>query len=92
MKINKMVQMPVDAKVLKLHLKVSDCFYATLVDDKGEVLKDHDGYVPDFMPGEHYGDYVYLDIDVDTGQILNWKVPTVKQIEAFIGDGEEDED
>lgn len=36
------------------------------------------------MPGQHYGDYVILDIDLDTGKILNWKPPTAEQIEEWI--------
>lgn len=36
------------------------------------------------MPGEHYGDYLILEIDLDTGQIKNWKAPTAKQIEEWI--------
>lgn len=84
MKINKMVQQKVDAKILKLHLKVVDNFTAELVSADGEILKDHDGYVPKFMPGEHYGDYVILDIDMDSGQILNWKTPTAEVVEAWI--------
>lgn len=74
----------VNAKTLKLHLKVSDSFVATLLDQDGMKLKDYEDYVPDFMPGDHYGDYVILDIDIDTGQILNWKVPTKDQLEDFI--------
>lgn len=34
---------------------------------------DYNGYVPSFMPGEHYGDYLMIDIDPYTGLILNWK-------------------
>jgi hypothetical protein len=47
--------------------------------------------VPDFMPGEHYGDYVMLDVDIDTGKITNWKTPTDAQLKSFMGadDGEE---
>jgi hypothetical protein len=44
------------------------------------VGESYSGYVPEWMPGEHYGDYVMLDIDVATGQILNWKPPTRKQL------------
>ena len=40
------------------------------------VLAENNGYVPGFMPGEHYGDYVQLEIDVATGRILNWKPPS----------------
>lgn len=85
MKINKLKKVEVDAKTLKIHLKVSDQFTANLVDSDGECLVEHDGYVPSFMPGEHYGDYVILDIDIDTGMITNWKKPTVEAIEKFIG-------
>jgi hypothetical protein len=61
------------AKTLKIHLKVCDNFTASLVDGNGQVIHEQDdGYVPSFMPGEHFGDYVILDIDVDTGMILNW--------------------
>lgn len=60
-------------KVLELHLKVRDEFTATLKDESGSIIKEQDdGYVPSFMPGEHYGDYVILNIDVTTGQIINW--------------------
>jgi len=36
------------------------------------------------MPGEHYGDYLILDIDLDSGKVVNWKPPTAKQIEEWI--------
>lgn len=90
MKINMKKQVEVEAKTLHIHLKVSDCFGGKITDQHGEVLVDKDdGYVPSFMPGEHYGDYVILDIDLDSGQILNWKKPTSDQIESFInGDNE----
>lgn len=84
MKINAIKTVQVDAKVLKLHLKVRDDFTATLEDAEGQTLTEYDGYVPNFMPGEHYGDYVILDIDIDTGIILNWSVPSAEQIECFI--------
>lgn len=72
---------------IKMTAKCSDCFSATLHDDKGKMIGDvYDGYVPDFIPGE-YGDYVMLDIDVETGKILNWKVPTEAQLaETFTPD------
>ena len=79
----------VTAKTLKIHLKVSDRFSADLVSDKGEPIHSHEGYVPEFMPGNHYGDYVILDIDIDTGQVMNWKTPTVAQIQEWIGKSEE---
>ena len=65
--------------VVKISAKCSDLFSATLVTD-GEVQGEYDGYVPDWMPGDHYGDYVTLNIDVATGRILNWRVPTKAQL------------
>ena len=69
------------ATTVTISAKCSDLCYVELKDAKGTVIAEHDGYVPDFMPGEHYGDYVMLDIDLATGRILNWKKPTAKSLE-----------
>ena len=57
-------------------------FHATLRKD-GKQIGEYSGYVPDFMPGNHYGDYVQLEIDTDTGLIVNWKKPTDAQLKIF---------
>mgnify|MGYP000524606174 CR=1 FL=1 len=80
----------VNAKTLKLHLKVCDRFTGSLESATGTELKDFDDYVPDFMPGNHYGDYVILDIDIDTGQITNWEVPSAEQLQNFISGPSDD--
>ncbi len=91
MKINQTKVVPVQAKTLCLHLKVSDMFTAHILDQDGNKLGGQDdGYVPDFMPGKHYGDYVILDIDIDTGMITNWTTPTAESIEKFIGKAEDE--
>jgi hypothetical protein len=69
---------------LQICAKCSDMFAATLYDDNGSELKEYDGYVPDFMPGNHYGDYVMMTIDLNSGQILNWQKPTQEEIDEFI--------
>lgn len=46
--------------------------------------------VPDFFPGEHYGDYLILNIDLETGQIKNWKKPAATDIEKILAQGEGD--
>ena len=80
----------VNAKTLKIHLKVSDRFTASLVSETGtELHAQDDGYVPDFMPDDHYGDYVILDIDIDTGVITNWKTPSAQEIQEWIKDDDE---
>ncbi|MBC7201906.1 MAG: hypothetical protein H5U29_00085 [Pusillimonas sp.] len=85
MEINQLKQVKVDAKTIKLHLKVRDRFSYSIEDAQGaELHAQEDGYVPGFMPGEHYGDYVILDIDVDTGQIINWPKLTAADIEKAI--------
>lgn len=75
----------VQAKTLKIHLKVRDEFCASLTDQDGEeIFVQEDGYVPSFMPGDHFGDYVILDIDMDTGQVVNWEKPDAEEIEKWI--------
>lgn len=63
--------------ILKVSIKAVDSGIYSL---NGE---DYEGYVPDFFPEEHYGDYVYLDIDVNTGKITNWKKPTKTQLKKY---------
>lgn len=77
-------EVQVQAKTLSLHLKVCDCFYARLLDQDRKEIFDYEGYVPGFMPDEHFGDYVYLDIDLDTGQITNWKAPSAEEIQEWM--------
>lgn len=76
MKIGVKKTVDVELKTLRIHTKVCDSFQYTLEDAQGdEVHSQDDGYVPAFMPGDHYGDYIILDIDLETGRILNWKRP-----------------
>ena len=75
----------VRAKELRIHCKVRDEFTASLHDESGEeICVQEDGYVPGFMPGEHYGDYVMLNIDVETGQVTNWKTPKAQALQDWI--------
>lgn len=62
--------------VIHMSAKCSDLFGMLVLDATGKEVLDYSGYVPDFFPGEHFGDYVQLEIDADTGTILNWKRPT----------------
>lgn len=69
-------------RTINFSAKCSDMFSATLHKDIKQ-MGEYNGYVPDFFPGQHYGDYVQFDVDIDTGQILNWKKPTTKQLAIF---------
>jgi hypothetical protein len=73
-----------DGMTIKITAKCSDMFSASLIKD-GQQVGEYSGYVPNFMPGEHYGDYVQLHIDLETGQIINWKRPSQKQLEGTFG-------
>jgi len=67
-------------KTLKVCGKTSDRCSINFLDENGKSVGERDGYVPNFFPEQHYGDYIELDIDVATGQILNWKKPTQKEL------------
>jgi len=78
-------------KTLTISVKCSDMFCASLV-ESGKPAKDYNGYVPEWFPNpkeEHYGDYVQLTIDIETGKILNWKEPTVTDLKETFKDAEE---
>jgi hypothetical protein len=74
----------VEATRLQIYAKVRDAGCYTVYDQAGEEIGMHDGYVPSFFPEDHYGDYLILDIDLETGRILNWKAPTAEQILALL--------
>jgi hypothetical protein len=71
-------------KEIRTRMKVRDTFECQVVNNEGKVELNYDGYVPSFFPDDHYGDYLYLNIDIETGQILNWKKPTEEQLANFI--------
>ena len=64
--------------------KCSDLCHVSFFDEDKNKVGERDDYVPDFMPEEHYGDYVELEIEIATGKILNWKVPTQKELKGSI--------
>jgi len=69
-------------KTIKFYAKCEDLFHGTITDESGNE-NEIDGHVPEYLGG---GDYVRLTIDLETGQILNWKPPTDDQIEEDIAD------
>ena len=92
MEINIKRPQTINVKTVKVCAKVCDSACYTFISDKGEVVKDLDCvYVPSFFPGDHYGDYLQLDIDIDTGQIKNWKNVDPVELGRFLSN-DEDED
>lgn len=56
-----------------IHYKSCDENYIDILDDRLGVVKEYEGYVPNFLcpNGEGYGDYVKMDID-ENGFIRNF--------------------
>jgi hypothetical protein len=84
-KIDAVKTVKVQAKTFCIHVKVRDEGCYSLLDQDGQEIHSVDSdYVPGFMPGEHYGDYLMLDIDLETGAITNWKTPSAIVIQEWI--------
>lgn len=68
-------------QVAKVHAKVCDEGVYELMAG-AERVAGRAGYVPGFFPGQHYGDYLMLDIDGE-GRIAGWR-PRVRDVmDAF---------
>jgi hypothetical protein len=68
---------------LRISAKCSDlCF--TVYTDKNGKNTESNGYVPENIGiGDGSGDYVDIEINMETGQILNWKpVSDARVVEA----------
>lgn len=71
-----------EGKAQEIHTKVCDCCSVYLLNFTYEVAKRENNYVPGFMPGNHYGDYLILNI-ADDGKITNWNATAKDFVEAF---------
>ncbi|NCC53531.1 MAG: hypothetical protein EOM20_20290 [Spartobacteria bacterium] len=81
----------VEAKTISIYCKVRDEFCASILDQDGEtIFEQEDGYVWSIMPGEHYGDYLILEIDIDTGLVKNWVKPSARQVQELINKSDEE--
>jgi putative phage-type endonuclease len=71
--------------VVSVYVKVNDSGCYHFKDANGKSVADlTEVYVPNFFPGNHYGDYLMLDIELSTGRILNWKAPSTDQVDEWI--------
>jgi len=75
------IKIMADKRILTVNAKCSDRCFTTLVED-GKTVRESDGYVPAFFP-DGGGDYIYLEIDIETGQILNWQKPAEEDLEKL---------
>ncbi len=69
-------------RTIKFYAKTSDRFCCDVYEDGKQVnIETYDGYPPRFLGS----DGVDLEIDLDTGQVQNWKVPTQEDLGMLIG-------
>ena len=65
---------------LRISAKCSDLCWTEYTDKDGNKTES-DGYVPEGINiGDGGGDYIDIDIDMKTGQILNWKPVSDAQV------------
>ena len=60
--------------ILSLDAKCSDMCSSELIID-GEIVGELQDYAP-YVNGLGGGDYVRIKVDLETGQIVNWKKPS----------------
>ena len=74
-------------KYISFFAHCSDCCCTRLIDEKLHRIAERVGYVPRGF-GIGGGDDVELIIDLETGQILNWKKPEAEIVREFIAENE----
>jgi len=64
--------------------KCSDLFFMQDLDTGDE----YEGEVPVFFDTDtaEGGDYIKLEVDLETGQIQNWIAPTTSEISQYLGE------
>jgi hypothetical protein len=62
----------VGVKTVVIGGKVSDMCHGTLIGHDGSKIEEHDGYVPQVGCLDDGADYLYFEIDNETGVIKNW--------------------
>lgn len=85
MDIPKKIVETVSVKTINLHVKVKDAGCYTLMGSDGKVVAELEDYVPSIFPGQHYGDYLELEINIETGLIVNWDAPEPKEVAVAFG-------
>ena len=89
MEIDVFKKVRVNAKTIKLQVCSRDTNDIAIIDQDGETIcHKGDCYVPGFFPGNHSGDYLMLNIDIDTGTITNWEEVDMNELQNWIKKGE----
>jgi len=66
-----------------MFMKVADEGNYQLLDKDGEIIAEAlEEYVPNFMPGDHHGDYLILEFD--NGKVTNWRTGIEAEVQAWV--------
>lgn len=87
-KDNSPVEKAFKPKYIQVSAKCSDMCAIEFQDENGHKIASMDGYVPDFMPGEHFGDYIILTIELHTGKIVDWVRPSIADLKDALKKGQ----
>lgn len=89
MKIPNQIVETIEAKYVSIQAEICRKAIYELLDDSEELIQVIDEcYVPNFLPGDD-GDYLEriinlkLIIDLETGQIKNWRKPDPEEVARF---------
>ena len=72
-------------KTVKISVNTRENFDLDAVNNNGETVVESHGYMPHWVHGYNYGVFD-LEIDNETGKILNWVPLTKEEIEKKIKD------
>jgi hypothetical protein len=77
-------------KVMKMTFRCGDSVAQSFHEKDGEKVAEKVGYAPQFFPNgdKNFGVFIELDIDLTTGQILNWVPPTEAQMREALKEDE----
>ncbi len=59
-------------KTIFISAKCASCFFMSVNDENNQYIASYDGNVPSFIPNAG-GDYIQMEINIESGRILNWK-------------------
>lgn len=85
MELDVVVPQKLKVKSVLVYCKIRDEGTYDLRGEEGKSIAQRHDYVPSFFPGDsdgssHYGDYLILDIELETGLVLNWKKPDPRDV------------
>ena len=74
-----------NTRFITISAKCSDLFWMRCMDKDKKSLGEYDGYVPSGLGiGDEFGDYVTFTLDLETGQIQDWKKINLSKVDITL--------